>query len=111
MRLLLRRPVSEDLARLFEIYSDPATNVFNPFGSYPNTEKAATVLADWMHHWDRLGFGQYAVVTRSEPELVIGFGGVAYRNYVDAETLNLGYHLHTAAWGKGYATELGEGVL
>ena len=110
-RLILRRPTPGDLAKLFEIYGDPATNVFNPFGPYPNIEKASTVLADWMDHWDRLGFGQCAVATRSDPELVIGFGGVAYRNYVDTETLNLGYRLHTAAWGKGYATELGAGVL
>ena len=110
-RLILRRPTSADLARLFEIYGDPATNVFNPFGPYPNIEKASTVLTDWMSHWDRLGFGQCAVATRSEPESVIGFGGVAYRNYVGTEKLNLGYRLHTAAWGKGYATELGEGVL
>ena len=110
-RLVLRRPTPEDLARLFEIYRDPATNVFNPFGPYPNIEKASTVLTDWMDHWDRLGFGQCAVVARSDPELVIGFGGVAYRNYVDTVTLNLGYRLHTAAWGKGYATELGAGAL
>ena len=110
-RLILRRPTPEDLARLFEIYGDPATNLFNPFGPYPDIEKASTALAGWMDHWDRLGFGQCAVATRSEPELVIGFGGVAYRNYLDAETLNLGYRLHTAAWGKGYATELGAGVL
>jgi len=110
-RLILRRPISEGLARLFEIYGDPATNVFNPFGPYPNIEKASTVLTDWMDHWDRLGFGQCAVATRSEPELVIGFGGVATRNHVDAKRLNLGYRLHTAAWGKGYATELGKGIL
>ena len=64
-----------------------------------------------MDHWDRLGFGQCAVATRSEPELVIGFGRVATRNHVDAKRLNLGYRLHTAAWGKGYATELGKGIL
>jgi len=108
---MLRRPTPGDLPRLFEIYGDPATNVFNPFGPYPNIEKAATVLAGWIDHWDRLGFGQCAVETLSQPGLVIGFGGAAYRNYVDTERLNLGYRLHTAAWGQGYATELGERVL
>ncbi|HEX5685821.1 MAG TPA: GNAT family N-acetyltransferase [Ideonella sp.] len=110
-RLVLRQPVAADVAHLFAIYGDPATNTFNPFGPHPSIEKSRSVLDAWIDHWAERGFGQWAVATKQEPERVIGFGGVAFRKYLEADALNLGYRLAVSAWGQGYATELARAAL
>jgi len=110
-RLMLRPPTDEDLTRLFEIYSDPATNQFNPAGPLADIRQAEVLLQGWRHHWEKNGYGQWAISTREAPEQVIGFGGIALYNYLNVERLNLGYRFDTAAWGKGYATELGHASL
>ncbi|AIY41116.1 putative acetyltransferase [Collimonas arenae] len=64
-----------------------------------------------MAHWEQHGFGQWAIATLHEPEKVIGFGGVAFRKYIEDERLNLGYRFAPEAWGMGYATEVGRAAL
>lgn len=100
------RPVKEsDLDELFRIYGDPATNTFNPAGPYPDIYHAKNVLTRWIEHWDRHGFGDWAISEKRDPAKIIGFGGINIRQYGDVAVNNLGYRFETAAWGKGYATE------
>ncbi|MCK1791321.1 GNAT family N-acetyltransferase [Pseudomonas violetae] len=105
-RLILRPPEASDLARLFAIHSDPVTNLFNPAGPMRDLDQANAVLKDWIAHWVENGFGQWAITRRDAMDEVIGFGGIALRQYLDVERLNLGYRFASNAWGKGYATEL-----
>jgi [ribosomal protein S5]-alanine N-acetyltransferase len=110
-RLILRRPTAADAQSVFAIYGDPATNVFNPFGPHADLEKSREVLDGWIAHWAARGFGQWAIATQQAPDSIIGFGGVAYRKYLDTHALNLGYRLAASAWGQGYATELAQAAL
>ena len=110
-RLLLRPPIEADAQRLFEIFGDPRTNVHNPLGPYPDIDTARALLAARIAHWQQYGFGQWAIAVRDAPDTVIGFGGVAYRQYLDEERLNLGYRFAAESWGQGYATELGAAAL
>ncbi|PTQ66918.1 GNAT family N-acetyltransferase [Pseudomonas sp. GV071] len=106
IRLLLRPPTCADLDVFHAIHADPATNQFNPAGPMTDRQHAEQVLAIWQEHWQRYGYGQWAIATHHEPETVIGFGGIAPRLYGEVERLNLGYRFAEQAWGKGYASEL-----
>lgn len=110
-RLLLRPPGMDDLERFFAIHSDPATNRFNPAGPLKEREEACNRLCAWIRHWQEHGYGQWAVATQDAPEHVIGFGGISLRDYLGNERVNLGYRFHVAAWGDGYASELGRASL
>lgn len=105
-RLLLRPPVPEDLDRFYRIHSDPAANRFNPAGPMASMDVAAHAFAGWLAHWERHGFGQWAVATLDDPAFIIGFGGLALRHYGAHERMNLGYRFDPHYFGQGYATEL-----
>ncbi len=109
--LLLRPPTEQDLPSLFAIYGDPGTHLFNPAGPLKDRAQAQTLLDIWLQHWSANGYGQWAIATRDAPHVVIGFGGLDARHYLDVERVNLGYRFAVSAWGKGYATELGEAAL
>ena len=110
-RLVVRPPVSDDLAAFFAIFGDPRTNAHNPAGPCADIVVASQMLAVRVAHWRRHGFGQWAVATRERPDAVIGFGGLAWRDYAGIERLNLGYRFAVGAWGRGYATEFGAACL
>jgi RimJ/RimL family protein N-acetyltransferase len=105
-RLILRPPRADDLASVFAIHSDPATNQYNPAGPMTEIGQAQSLLDDWLEHWDQKGFGQWVIASRDSPQSVIGFGGLSQRMYLEIERLNLGYRFAVSGWGKGYATEL-----
>lgn len=110
-RLLLRPPRMDDLERFFAIHADPETNRFNPAGPLEERDEACNRLGAWIRHWREHGYGQWAVATREAPEHVIGFGGISLRDYLGVMRVNLGYRFEVAAWGKGYASELGHAAL
>jgi RimJ/RimL family protein N-acetyltransferase len=110
-RLTLRPPRQADLSRLFAIYSDPATNQFNPAGPFTGIEQAQALLDHWLQHWNLNGSGPWAIARQVAADDIIGFGGLSLHPYVDVEHLNLGYRFAASTWGQGYATELSEAAL
>lgn len=106
-RLVLRPPVPGDVAAFFAIFGDPRTNAHNPAGPCADIVVANQMLTVRIAHWRRHGFGQWTISSRERPEVAIGFGGLAWRDYAGIERLNLGYRFGVDAWGRGYATEFG----
>ncbi|MBA1228673.1 GNAT family N-acetyltransferase [Pseudomonas viridiflava] len=110
-RLIYRKPTPADLPRLFDIYGDPRTHLFNPAGPLTSLAQAESVLSRWLEHWSVHGYGWWAVATDEAPDQVIGFGGIALHDYLGEQRVNLGYRFAEHAWGKGLATQLGKAGL
>ncbi|MBC3962548.1 GNAT family N-acetyltransferase [Pseudomonas simiae] len=110
-RLIYRPPQACDVQRLFAIYGDPQTNVFNPSGPIASLEGAQRLLDKWLEQWATQGYGWWAIARTETPHHIIGFGGIAPLDYLAERRINLGYRFAVQAWGQGYATELGRDAL
>lgn len=110
-RLIYRQPQPEDVQRLFAIFGDPQTNLFNPAGPMTCLADAQRLLNRWREHWAAQGNGWWAIALRDAPQQIIGFGGIAPLHYLTQQRINLGYRFAVEAWGQGYATELGRDAL
>ena len=110
-RLTYRKPEPSDVQRLFAIFADPQTNLFNPNGPMASLADAQRLLDHWREQWASQGYGWWVIARREAPEHIIGFGGVAPLNYLTERRINLGYRFAVEAWGQGYATELGRDAL
>ena len=105
-RLLLRKPNENDTESVFEIHGDPETNKFNPAGPDNSIETSNKRLQKWIAHWENYGFGYWAVLKIDEPEKVIGFGGIMFKEIEGRKLLNLYFRFKPNFWGKGYANEM-----
>lgn len=110
-RLIYRQPRPDDVQRLFAIFGDPQTNLFNPAGPMDSLDVAQRLLDHWLEQWASQGYGWWAITRKEAPEHIIGFGGIAPLNYLTERRINLGYRFAVEAWGQGYATELGRDAL
>ena len=107
-RLRLRCYVREDAAALFDVFADPYARRF-----YPQMADPAAV-EDWiswnLRVYEAFGFGLWVVEPKDAPRL-IGDCGLTYQDVEGRELLEIGYHTHAAARGRGYATEAARAVL
>ena len=108
-RLLLRRPVHDDLGELHRIHSDPCTWEQRPERNRTRAHSGRR-LAHWLAHWESRGYGYWTVELRGR---VVGFGGLMLlpRWAGRRGALNLYYRLEPESWGCGYASELGTAAV
>ena len=111
-RLLLRRWVPADEAAMMEINREP--EVVRYLNRAVDVAAVGAFLAAAQAHWDRHGFGLYAVQRRSAPfgRALLGFTGIAFPGFLPqlAHRPELGWRLRSDAWGLGYATEAARAV-
>jgi RimJ/RimL family protein N-acetyltransferase len=105
-RLKLRRFRPDDLDALATLFTDPDVMRYVADGKPVDRETAETAIASIIAHWERHGFGRWAVEDRETGEFV-GYGGL--RSLLG--TPEAVYHLAKRHWGKGFATELGRASL
>lgn len=95
-RLILRRFRQEDMEDVFAFLSDAETMQFEPAGRPLTWEEAKGELSF------RLGTEEMLAVEMKESRRVIGNVYMGKRPFEAAE---MGYILHRAYWGQGYAQE------
>jgi len=120
-RLIFYPPTAEDIQAVFDIHANPETNHFNPHGPMKTLEEAHSVLAHWQTEWDEKQWGYWSVALRSDPERIIGFGGISNRPRFGGNALveqlqqlhaaNLYFRFSPEVWGAGYANEMAEKAL
>ena len=110
-RLLLRRWRAGDEAPMAAINRDPEVQRYL---NRPITEVALAAFHGAMiDHWERHGFGLFALEAREgaalpvEPGTLLGFAGLAFPTYLPAlaQRPEIGWRLARSAWGHGLATE------
>ena len=100
-RLHLRLFTPEDLENLHKLLRDPDVVKYTGTGKPVSLEETKTALNSILKHWERHGFGRWAVIDKATNQF-IGYGGL--RILVD--TPEVVYHLAKSFWGQGLATEM-----
>lgn len=104
-RLLLRCWREADLAEVTRLFAQPEFWRY-PFGGPLDAAAAERFVAANTAHWDRHGYGRYAVVLPGTGRL-IGYVGLQLASWFPqmSDEVEIGWRLDSAEWGKGYATE------
>ncbi|HYO92260.1 MAG TPA: GNAT family N-acetyltransferase [Pyrinomonadaceae bacterium] len=105
-RLQLRHFNQNDLDELALIFSDPLVLKYLLPNRAATREETLTALLSMIRHWERHGYGRWAVVHQATDKL-IGYGGLRCFD----GTPELVYLLARPYWGSGLATEIARGCL
>jgi RimJ/RimL family protein N-acetyltransferase len=107
-RLLLRpwRP-AEDLEAFAALNADPAVMRWVVPNRPLSRSESAELLDRIVSHWETHGFGLWAVEPHAGSVPLIGFAGLAVPSFLPAvlPTVEVGWRLSPAWWGRGLATE------
>jgi RimJ/RimL family protein N-acetyltransferase len=109
-RLILRQWRDDDRPAFAALNADPVVMEFFP--ETRTRQQADTVLDRLIGHFDRHGFGFWALELRESGEN-IGFTGLQHVDF-DAPfcpAVEIGWRLARSHWGKGYATEAARAAL
>ena len=106
-RTVLRMFTMDDLDDLARIFGNPQVMKYLGHTCEPiprdETEKA---LASIINHWEKNGFGRWAVISKVNNKLI---GCAGLRSYEG--TAELVYLLDDSYWGKGLATEIAGKII
>lgn len=106
-RLILRRFTETDVEHLVALDSDPEVMRFiNGGKATPREVIANDILPRFLEYYQLYpGYGFWAAIEKSTGAFLGWFHLRPAKDGGRADEPELGYRLHRAAWGKGYATE------
>jgi ribosomal-protein-alanine N-acetyltransferase len=81
-----------------------------PNGGVLSDEETRRFLRRHLDHWDRHGYGLWVFRDRADGQFV-GRAGLHNTNAGGKEEVELAYALMAEYWGRGFATEMAEGIL
>lgn len=101
-RLILRVFEPDDLEALYQIFNKPSVMKYLGLQGEPMSKaETETALLSMIKHWQRHGFGRWAVISKEDQKLI---GCAGLRSYEqDAELV---YLIDEPYWGQGIATEI-----
>ena len=107
-RLILRQLRESDLDAFAEICADPQVMRF--MGEFRPLDRMETwrVIATHLGHWQLRGYGMWAVEEKATGKLI---GRVGLWNPEGWPELEVGWMLHRAYWGRGFASEAGRASM
>lgn len=109
-RLILRRFTPDDADLLVALDSDPEVMRYLSGGpATPREVIEREILPSFIHSYERHGYGCWAAIQKSSGNF-LGWISLRPRDGAQDEA-SLGYRLHRAAWGQGYATEGARALL
>jgi [ribosomal protein S5]-alanine N-acetyltransferase len=109
-RLRLRSPIQSDLKTLYQqIFADAEVMRFVLGGAPFTIDRAAEFFASAFDH-EETGF-KLGVLVEKENEEIVGFSGLMESHALGQKEYEIGFVLSRSAWGKGFATEIGQGQL
>ena len=96
-----------DLDALAAVNGDDAVMRWIPPFRAMTREESAAQLERIVRHWEQHGFGLWALEGREDGAGCIGFAGLAVPGFLPAvlPTVEVGWRLSSAWWGRGLATE------
>ncbi len=100
-RLLMRELISEDAERFYQLNADPEVSRYTGDAAFADVEAARDFLRGY-DHYEKYGFGRWAVIRREDGEF-LGWCGIKYTSEIDE--YDIGFRFFRACWGRGYATE------
>jgi RimJ/RimL family protein N-acetyltransferase len=101
-RLLLRMFQPEDASEFYRIISEPGFGTYLPPGFLPTQDIARSGVKRKLEHWDRHGYGQWAMSPKHGREF-LGYCGLRF--LPDSDEVELLYGVDAARWGEGLTTE------
>jgi RimJ/RimL family protein N-acetyltransferase len=105
--LVLRRPVLEDAASIFERYArDPEVTRYLTWRPHQNVERTQEFLHRCCAFWDRREAFPWAIVRKGETRPI---GMIDLRP--QGERVEIGYVLARPFWGQGYVTEAAQALV
>ena len=103
-RLLLRKFNENDLEPLLAIRGDPAVMRFSVSGPETREDIQTRYLPACLKRYSRDGFGQWAVVRKSD-RVCVGECGICVQEVEGAREFEISYRMRRDCWGSGLATE------
>ena len=104
-RLRLRHFIESDLEDYARIYANPEYTRYSPKGAVPleQAKEASQAAYDYFtSHWQRQGFGVWAVCDRTQNKLI---GQCGLNCLPDNDEVEVLYRLDQLYWNRGLATE------
>ncbi|MCR6652971.1 MAG: GNAT family N-acetyltransferase [Cellvibrionaceae bacterium] len=108
-RLFLRPFVPEDELAVVAFLTNPEFMVYSPSGALSEGD-AKIRFYELSETYRKFGFAKFAVTLRKSNKL-IGYCGIEPCEIAGSEQMELGFRLHPAYRGYGYATEAGSSFL
>ncbi|HEY3728890.1 MAG TPA: GNAT family N-acetyltransferase [Solirubrobacteraceae bacterium] len=104
-RLEYERIGPDHAAPLTALLRDPRVmRTLWPWSTVPGDDQIRSSLDGKIHHWERHGFGMWALFDRNRE--FVGRGGLQYTDVLGTRVIEVGWAIVPERWGQGLATEL-----